>query len=140
MLFRSRQMRQGFLLIVDMASVMIAFMLAILARFGTMHNEMKSALYLTTFAVVELMCIIVFWISVPKQNSITNAGVFQNFLTCFSNGVLLAVFVIFYLFATQMAGLVSRYVIGFFFAFNLRNRKPNFAQKSISKLCLNQNN
>ena len=37
--------------------------------------------------------------------------------------------------------LVEKYVekttinSGFFFAFNLRNRKPNFAQKSLCKLC-----
>ena len=97
MLFRSKQMRWNFLLLLDLICIFLAFILGGLARFGTNHEWFLSNLYLTTFAVAELMGIIVFWISVSRQKFITGVGAFQNLVYCVTNGIMLAVFLVFYL-------------------------------------------
>ena len=114
MLLRSKQIRINLLLLVDMVSVLLAYFIAGLIRFDDNAGWFSSILYMTTLLIFEVVCI-VFISGRKKQEKFLGAGKFQNAVICLQNTAMLAVFGVFYLFATQTAGLISRYFVGFFF-------------------------
>ncbi len=117
MLFQSRQFRQALLLLVDLASVLFAYMLAGLLRFSDRGDWFSSYLYTTTLLIYELIMLIVFMIRTPRQQPLLETGRFQNAVISLTNTILVAALGVGWLFATQTAGLISRYFVGFFYVF-----------------------
>ena len=119
MLLRSRQIRINLLLLVDMVSVLLAYFAAGLIRFDDNAGWFSTYLYMTTLLIFEVVCIVVFFVGRKRQEKFLGSGKFQNAIICLQNTAMLAVFGVFYLFATQTAGLISRYFVGFFFVGDL---------------------
>ncbi len=115
MLLRSKQIRINLLLLVDMASVLLAYLTAGIIRFDNDAGWLSSYLYITTLGVMEVICVIVFIANRKQQESFLRSGKFHNLVICFQSTVIMAVVGVFYLFATQTAGLISRYFVGFYF-------------------------
>ncbi|MBR1875920.1 MAG: sugar transferase [Lachnospiraceae bacterium] len=115
MLLRSRQFRITLLLFVDMLSVLLAYFAAGMIRFDDNREWFSTYLYSTTFVIFEVICLTAFMINRKKQDYFLSAGRFQNIIYVFQNVTIMAVMGIFYLFATQTAGLISRYFVGFFY-------------------------
>lgn len=115
MLLQSKQFRQTLLLLVDLVSVLLAYLLAGHLRFSDRTDWLSSYLYTVTFVIFEVICLIVFMLMTPRQPGLLEAGRFQNAVSSLTNTVIMAVAGVFYLFATQTAGLISRYFVGFFY-------------------------
>jgi len=115
MLLRSRQFRRWLLMLVDMASVLLAYFAAGIIRFDDNEGWFSTYLYTSTLIIFEVMCVIVFLINRKTQENFLTAGRFQNLVYCVQNVIYMAFLGVFYLFATQTAGLISRYFVGFFY-------------------------
>ncbi len=98
-----------------MVSVLLAYFVAGLIRFDDNADWFSTYLYMTTLLIFEVVCIVVFFVGRKRQEMFLGSGKFQNAVICLQNTAMLAVFGVFYLFATQTAGLISRYFVGFFF-------------------------
>ena len=98
-----------------MASVALAYFAAGIIRFDNNEGWFSNYLYTSTLIIFEVMCVIVFLVNRKNQDNFLSAGRFQNFVYCFQNLMMMAVLGVFYLFATQTAGLISRYFVGFFY-------------------------
>ncbi len=119
MLLQSRQFRQSLLLLVDIVSVMLAYLIAGHLRFSDRGDWFSSYLYTVTFVIFVVICLIVFMVMNPRQQPVLEAGRFQNAAASLTNTILMAVLGVFYLFVTQTAGLISRYFVGFFYVAEL---------------------
>ena len=119
MLFRNRQLRRGFILLLDFAAIFLAFLLSWFVRFKSFTGWEREDLYISTLLVTGLLYAIVFFMQDNSRKSLVKQGAFENLVSVIKNSLLLLAYLVVYLFVTQFAILVSRYVIGFMFAFFL---------------------
>ncbi len=117
MLLRSSQVRRTVVLFIDMAGILAAFFIAFLLRYSWSFSPSIIELYSPTLVVILLIYIVLFVFYDNNRPSVVHQSVFENLSSVFKNHIILMAATLIYLFVVQQGGVVSRYVIGFTFAF-----------------------
>lgn len=105
------------LLAVDLISIIISYILAVMLRFGTLNNLVKSDLHITVCLCCMLFCT-VFSLLVDWNRGFLKRGYFVELTTVLKYILLMVVGVASMLFLLQQGAYFSRLVFGFFFLFN----------------------
>ncbi len=117
MLIRSGKFRKAILLVLDLAVLLLSFFLAAGLRFGDSFSEMLgNDYYSRTLWVISLIFLLIWFLYDSGKGFVTERGLFANFTSVFQNVLYTLIVTLIYFFATQQGILVSRYVIGVFFA------------------------
>lgn len=105
------------LLAVDLISIIVSYILAVLLRFGTLSNLAKSDLHVTVCLCCMLFCT-VFSLLIDWNRGFLKRGYFVELTTVLKYIVIMVVGVASMLFLLQQGENFSRLVFGFFFLFN----------------------
>ena len=119
MLFRNRQLRRALILGLDILAIFFSFLLSWYVRFSTLSGWENGELYISMLVVTCLLYGIIFFMHDNNREGIVRQGVFENLVSVTQNTLFLLAYLMVYLFVTQQAILVSRYVVGFMFLFFL---------------------
>ncbi|MCR4909518.1 MAG: sugar transferase [Lachnospiraceae bacterium] len=117
MLIRSGKFIKAILLLLDLTALLLSFFMATGLRFGESFSSMVlNDYYSRTLWVVSLIYLLIWFLYDSGKGNVTERGLFANFTSVFQNILYTLIITLIYFFATQQGILVSRYVIGVFFA------------------------
>ncbi|MBQ9549941.1 MAG: sugar transferase [Lachnospiraceae bacterium] len=115
MLLRSSQIRRSVVLVIDMASLLIAFFISLYLRFEDPFSISIIDLYASALVVILLMYVVIFIFYDNNRPSVVHQSPLENLTSVLKNHLSLLAMTMVYLFVMQQGSIVSRYVIGLVF-------------------------
>jgi exopolysaccharide biosynthesis WecB/TagA/CpsF family protein len=108
-------------LILDEASIIVAFVLAILIRFRAIINwvDYSAGIYISMFSTSLIFEVLVFFVFDNRRPSVVYMDPVDNLIELIKSRLLMTALLIVYFFATQKSVLASRIVMGLFLSLSV---------------------
>lgn len=114
---RNKVLEMYILLATDMATIVVSYLLAMLARFGTLQGGLRNDLHSSTCLCFMLVSV-VYSLMLDWNNEFIKRGYLIEFIAVLKYNIVMVGIVATVLFATSRAELFSRMVWGYIFVFN----------------------
>ncbi len=118
MLLRSSQIRRAIVLFIDAICIFLGFITSWTLRYRGTYSWETSELYISALAIIFLFYLVIFVFHDNKRPSVVRQSPFENFISVFTNMMLLMGVFLLYLFVVKATDPISRYVVGFTFLFS----------------------